>query len=242
VDLALEADNDGIQRRMAPGASEADARSIADRIIAVSSTYKRIIRSQSRSTSACREHRRWPAHQAGAQAISAASLSMFQSRLATRASEAERQLWREWWEEHRPESTPTPDLLGPLTVPINFSGPTPVGGWAQLTIRRSGGWTFSGGLRDFGLPSYDDAVVFVVKNLGTDESYHCSPGSAHGTSKQGRMTSWDESGATPCWPLTGCAFLDGHHWHCRVKSTSTSTRSQTQRRKPSGGRDHHLDR
>lgn len=221
----LEADNDGILA--SDGGSgfenEADARSVADRIIGgeFRDADKQIVRPpkliDQRFVENIADGLRI---QAGAQAITASeSLHVPIEDVPSGLSEAERRLWKEWWEEHHPESPPTPDLLGPWTVPINFSGPTPVAGSAQLMIRRNGNWNFSGGLRDSGLPSYDDAVVFVVKNLGTDQSYQfVHRGRMHGTLEAGSHDDyWDESGNNSVladeWDAL---FIDGHHLHCRV--------------------------
>jgi uncharacterized protein YegP (UPF0339 family) len=221
----LEADNDGILATDGgPGyENEAEARSVADRIIAgeFREAHRTIVRPPKPIDQRFVENIADALRiQAGAQAITASeSLHVPIEDVPPGLSRAERQQWREWWEEHHPESPPTPDLLGPWTVPINFSGPTPVGGWAQLTIRRNGSWNFSGGLRDCGLPSFDDAVVFVVKNLGTDESYQfVHQGRMHGTLEAGSHDDyWDESGnnsqLADDWDAL---FIDGHHWHCRV--------------------------
>ncbi len=221
----LEADNDGILA--ADGGSgyenEAEARLMADRIIGgeFRDADKKIVRRPSpideRVVGSLANGLRI---QACAKAITASeSLHVPAEDGPPELSEAERQLWRKWWEEPHPESPPTPDLLGPWTVPIFFSGPTPVGGWAQLMIRRNGNWSFSGRLRDSGLPSYDDAVVFVVKNLGSDESYQfVHQGRMHGTLEGGSHDDyWDESGnSADLSDEWSALFTDGYHWHCRV--------------------------
>ncbi len=221
----LEAENDGVLATDGGSGyeNEADARSMADRIIGgeFRDAYKRIVRPpkliDQRFVENIADGLRI---QASAQAIAASEgLHVPIADVPSGLSEAERQLWGEWWEEHDPESPPTPDVLGPLTVPINFSGPTPVGGWAQLIIRRNGNWSFSGGLRDSGLPCYDDAVVFVIKNLGTDESYQfVHRGRMHGTLEAGSHDDyWDESGnSSELADDWDALFIDGHHWHCRV--------------------------
>jgi hypothetical protein len=157
--------------------------------------------------------------QASARAISASeALHAPIQQLPPGLSDAERQFWSEWWEEHEADPPPSPGLLGPWTVPITFSGPTPVCGWAQLTIRRNGGWSFSGELRDLGLPSYDAAVVFVVKNLGTDELYQfVHRGRMKGTLEAGSHDQWDESGESAELAEDWDALVvDGYHWHCRA--------------------------
>lgn len=221
----LEADNNGILATDGgPGyENEDEARSMADRIISgeFRDADKKIVRRPKPIDQRFIENIADGLRiQASAQAITASeSLHVPLEDMPPGLSEAERRLWKEWWEEHEPESPPTPDLLGPWTVPINFSGPTPVCGWAQLIIRRNGSWNFSGGLRDFGLSSYDDAVVFVVKNLGTDDSYQfVHRGRMHGTLEAGpHDDNWDESGnnseLADDWDAL---FRDGYHWHCRA--------------------------
>lgn len=221
----LEADNDGILA--ADGGSgyenEAEARSMADRIIAgeFGDAYKMIVRPPKRIDQRFVDNIAHGLHvQASAQATAASeSLHIPSEDLPSGLSEAERRLWKEWWEEHHPESPPTPDQLGPWRVPITFSGPTPVAGWAELILRRNGSWNFSGGFRNSGLPSYDDAVVLVVRNLGTDESYQfVHRGRMHGTLEAGSHDDlWDESGSNSALAEDWDAlFTDGHHLHCRA--------------------------
>ena len=84
-------------------------------------------------------------------------------------------------------------------VPINFSGPTPVAGWAQLTIRRNGTWNFSGGLRDSGFPSYDDAVCPPSGTSAPTRATNSFTERMHGILKEGLMTTIGRSLATtPC--------------------------------------------
>jgi hypothetical protein len=112
-----------------------------------------------------------------------------------------------------------PNQLGPWNVPINFSGSAAAGGFAELIIRRDGSWNFRGGLRGFGLPSYDDAVVFVVKHLGTDEIYQFGhQGRIHGTLEGGSHDDyWDESGySSELVADWDTLFIDGYHWQCRA--------------------------
>jgi uncharacterized protein YegP (UPF0339 family) len=221
----LEADNGGILA--ADGGqgyeSEADARSMADRVIAGDFrdadrkiTVRRHKRIDERLVENIADGLRL---QASAQAITASeSLYLPIEDLPPSSSEAERRLLQEQWGEH-PGSRPTADQLGPWTVPVNFSGPTPVGGWAQLMIHRSGYWSFSGELHDFGLPSYEHALVFIVKSLGTDDVYQFAhQGRMRGALEAGdRHDRWDDSGT--CFELAGewnTLFSDGYHWHCRA--------------------------
>jgi uncharacterized protein YegP (UPF0339 family) len=221
----LEADNDGILAT--DGSSgyedEADARSMADGIIGgeFRDADKKIIRRpkpiDQRFVENIADGLRI---QASAQAIAASeSLHVPIEGLPPGLSDAEQRLWREWSDKRDLTPPPTPDLLGPWRMPIDFSGPTPVGGWAQLLIRRNGSWNFSGALRDFGLPSCDHAVVFVVKNLGTDETYQFAHrGRMHGTLEAGSQDDyWDESGSSSeLADEWDALFIDGYHWHCRV--------------------------
>lgn len=221
----LEADNDGILAADGgPGyESEADARAMADQIIsgAFRDADKKIIRRPKPFDQRFVENIANDLRiQAGARAVTASeSLHVPIESLPPGLSEAERRFWSEWWEEHDPRPVPIPDLLGPWTVPVDFSGSTAVGGWVKLIIRRDGSWNFSGGLRGFGLPSYDDAVVFVVKHLGTDEMYQFTHrGRIHGTLEGGSHDDhWDESGySTELAADWDALFVDGYHWHCKA--------------------------
>lgn len=220
----LEADNDGVLAADAgPGfETEIDAREMADRIIGgeFRDAERKILRRRKPFDQRFVENiANGLRMQASARAISASeALHAPIQQLPPGLSDAERQFWSEWWEEHDADPPQTPGLLGPWTVPLTFSGPTPVCGWAQLTIRRNGSWSFSGELRDLGLPSYDTAVVFVVKNLGTDELYQfVHRGRMKGTLEAGSHDQWDESGQSAelaeDWDAL---FVDGYHWHCRA--------------------------
>jgi hypothetical protein len=48
--------------------------------------------------------------------------------------------------------------------PITFSGGTPVGGNAHVTVRQDGSFTFSGHFHDSGAPDFNDAIVVAVKD------------------------------------------------------------------------------
>lgn len=216
----LEEDNGGFVATGPGYEHQADARSMADRIIGgeFRDADKKIL-PKPIEESVVRNIANGLRIQASVRAVTASeSRHLPIEHLPPGLSEAER-FWSEWWEEHHPELPPTPDLLGPWTVPINFSGPTSVGGWAQLTIRRNGNWNFSGGLRNPSLPTYDDAVVFVVKNLGTVETYQfVHRGRMHGTLEAGlHDDDWDESGnSSQLADDWDALFIDGYHWHCRA--------------------------
>jgi hypothetical protein len=221
----LESDNDGVLAADGgPGyESEIDARSMADRIISgeFRDAERKVVRRRKPFDQRFAENIATRLHaQASARAItSRESLHVPTHDAPPGLSEAERRFWNEWWEERTPEPPPTPELLGPWTVPIDFPGPTPIGGWVQLSIGRDGSWNFSGELRDYGLPSYDDAVVFLVKNLGTEEVYQfVHQGRMYGSLEAGLdVDRWNESGSTSeladDWDAL---FIDGYHWHCRA--------------------------
>ena len=48
--------------------------------------------------------------------------------------------------------------------PIVFDNGVPVGGWAHLSIRQDGSYTFSGHFHDSGATSYDMAIAWGVKD------------------------------------------------------------------------------
>jgi hypothetical protein len=93
-----------------------------------------------------------------------------------------------------PPPPPLPEQLGPFTFnPIVFDDGVPVGGWAQLTLFRSGVVNFSGHFHVSGAPSYDTGCVFVVR--GGDIAYTFSHrGRVHGTFEAGsRDDDWGDS-------------------------------------------------
>ena len=221
----LEADEDGILATDGgPGfESEAEARAMADRIISgvFRDAEKKVVRRPKPFDQRFVENIANDLRiQAGAKAVAASeSLHIPVESVPPGLSEAERQFWSEWWEDHDPRPRQTPNQLGPWNVPINFSGATAVGGFVELIIRRDGSWNFSGGLRGLGLPSCDAAVVFVVKHLGTDEMYQFGhQGRIHGTLHGGSHDdSWDESGfSSELVADWDALFIDGYHWHCRA--------------------------
>ena len=221
----LEADGDGILAADGgPGyESEDDARAMADRIIsgAFRDAERKVLRRPRPFDQRFVENIANDLRiQAGAAAIAASeSLHVPVEGVPPGLSEAESRFWSEWLDEHDARPRPVPNQLGPWNVPIAFSGTVAVGGFAELIIRRDGSWNFSGGLRGFGLPSYDDAVVFVVKHLGTDEMYQFGhQGRIQGTLQGGSHDDrWDESGCSPELAVDWDAlFVDGYHWHCRA--------------------------
>jgi hypothetical protein len=92
-----------------------------------------------------------------------------------------------------PPPPPLPEELGPFSFnPIVFDDGVPVGGWAQLTLFRSGVINFSGHLHVSGAPSYDTACVYAVR--GGDKIYtFVHTGRVHGTFEAGsRDDDWGE--------------------------------------------------
>jgi len=116
--------------------------------------------------------------------------------------ESARELWKRI---HPDEPTPTPEptcelpQIGPLNSSINFPGAVPVGGWTQLTLRDDGSWNFEGHLHDSGAISYDDVVVWILKNNATGEAFQLvHKGRMHGTFEAGsRNDDWGENGVNP---------------------------------------------
>jgi len=149
--------------------------------------------------------------------VEAAAVAVFvhvpQQELSPELLGKEHAYFRELWEKYHPKPPPpppTPDMLGPWYQDISFKGDTPVGGWAQVTVRKNGDWRFVGHLRDSGLPSYDDGVVCAVKNIESDEIYQfVHRGRMHGTVEPGsRNDDWDEQG-------NNTALSDGWDSLCR---------------------------
>lgn len=64
---------------------------------------------------------------------------------------------------------------------IVFGGGVPVGGYAHLTIRSDGSYTFSGHFHDSGLPSYNVALAWAVKDSRNVVYQFAAQGSVSGT-------------------------------------------------------------
>jgi hypothetical protein len=137
-------------------------------------------------------------------------------------SEMEHRFWKEWWEERHPKPPPPPqwpDQLGPWSHHFTFPDGMPVGGWTELTLHRDGSWNYSGHLHDSGTPSYNDSVVWAVKNLGTNETYlFPHTGRMHGSIEAGsRDDNWTNSGTNAAlesgWDSL---FSVGWHWACKA--------------------------
>jgi hypothetical protein len=125
------------------------------------------------------------------------------------------EMWKRIHADDPPPPPPKPqcDLpqIGPLNSSINFSGPVPVGGWTQLTLRGNGSWNFDGHLHDSGGVSYDDAVVWIVKNNATGEAFQLvHKGRMHGTFEAGsRDDDWGESGVNPALEAAWESLCEG---------------------------------
>src|SRR5262245_13501414 len=63
-----------------------------------------------------------------------------------------------------PASAQAPGRLDWDWNPIVFRGGVPVGGRMHLTLRSDGSYTFEGHFRNSGFPSYNVAVVYIVKD------------------------------------------------------------------------------
>jgi hypothetical protein len=67
---------------------------------------------------------------------------------------------------------PPPVSIGPLgTGSITFDNGVPVGGSSQVTLWPDGSYVFEGHFHDSGFPSYNDGLVFVVKDNLTNTAY-----------------------------------------------------------------------
>lgn len=89
--------------------------------------------------------------------------------------------------------------IGPLnTGRIVFGGGVPVGGHAQLTLFRNGAYNFSGHFHVSGAPSYNVALVWVIKDSkGTAYLFRAS-GRLHGTFESGsRDFDWNIAKRNP---------------------------------------------
>jgi hypothetical protein len=117
-----------------------------------------------------------------------------------------------------PEPPPLPDQLGPFNFsPIVFDDGVPVGGWAQLTLFRSGNANFSGHLHVSGAPSYDTGCVIVVKGDDGTAYTFAHKGRVHGTFEAGsRDDDWGENRANHSlvdgWPHLASSTT----WHASV--------------------------
>jgi hypothetical protein len=104
-----------------------------------------------------------------------------------------------------------PASLGPWnTGPITFSGGTPVGAWANLTLFSDGSYNFSGHFHDSGGTSYNTELVWAVKSGAGVIYTFTHQGRVHGTFESGsRNDDWGNSGNNPAL-AAGWADLWAH--------------------------------
>jgi hypothetical protein len=102
--------------------------------------------------------------------------------------------------EHKPLILPNrqlvrADQIGPLhTGRIVFGGGVPVGGHAQLILRKNGWYNFSGHFHVSGAPSYNVALVWVIKDSKDWVYLFRASGRLHGTFESGsRDFDWNIS-------------------------------------------------
>ena len=111
---------------------------------------------------------------------------------------------------------PPPANIGQLmTGSITFSGGVPVGGWSNLTLLPDGSYAFEGHFHDSGFPSYDDALVWVVKDNLTNTAYTFGHhGHMAGTAESGsRDDDWNVQGRSEVLQAAWNNFGGGWTWH-----------------------------
>jgi hypothetical protein len=94
-----------------------------------------------------------------------------------------------------PAALAVSDQLGPFTwSPIVFGGGVPVGGWAQLTLFRSGAVNFTGHFHVSGAPSYNVTCTYAVRAGDGTVFTFTKTGRVHGTFEAGsRDFDWGEN-------------------------------------------------
>jgi hypothetical protein len=133
--------------------------------------------------------------------------------------------WHGWWPIGELPTGPT--SIGPLeTGYITFSGGTPVGGSASVTLWPDGTYVFQGTFHDSGFPSYNDQLVFVVKDNVTNTAYTCShSGHVAGTVESGsRDDNWNVSSRSADLQNAYHNFADGwlSNWSAGVNADFNS--------------------
>jgi hypothetical protein len=115
-------------------------------------------------------------------------------------------------------AAPLPEQLGPLNWnPIVFGGGVPVGGWAQLTLFRSGAVNFTGHFHDSGGTSYDVTCTFAVRAGDGNVFTFTKSGRVHGTFEAGsRDFDWGENPSNTAvgadWPNLASSWS----WHANA--------------------------
>jgi hypothetical protein len=103
------------------------------------------------------------------------------------------------------------------TGPITFSGGTPVGGWANLTIYQNGNYEFRGHFHDSGAPSYDAGVAWVLVASDGQGLLFGRKVHLNGTFEAGpRDGNWDDTGHNPLIAQHWNALRAG--WHSRWRA------------------------
>jgi hypothetical protein len=109
-----------------------------------------------------------------------------------------------------------PAVIGVLdTGAITFDGGVPVGGSSRLTIWPDGTYAFEGHLHDSGFPSYNDALVWAIKDNLTNTAYTFGhSGHMAGTVESGsRDDTWSAQGRNEGLQQAWNNFGGGWLWH-----------------------------
>jgi hypothetical protein len=119
-----------------------------------------------------------------------------------------------------PIATPPPPALHSIvgqTGPIVFHNGVPVSGWAGLRLFADGRYDFSGHIQDSGFPSYDHAMLWIVRsNRGTAFLFRRA-GRLHGTTEAGgREDDWNETGRHIQLANAWNDLCAGYSWHWEV--------------------------
>jgi hypothetical protein len=103
---------------------------------------------------------------------------------------------------------------------ITFPDPTPVGGYMHLTIREDGSYTFTGHFRDSGFPSYDVALVYVVKDSQNHVYTFSTKGHMAGTLESGsRNYDWGDNGQNADIAKNWAALAKGSTGNGRARTS-----------------------
>ena len=94
-----------------------------------------------------------------------------------------------------PAPLAVPEQLGPFTWnPIVFGGGVPVGGWAQLTLFRTGAVNFTGHFHVSGAPSYNVTCTYAVRAGDGTVFTFTRTGRVYGTFESGsRNFDWGDN-------------------------------------------------
>lgn len=116
-----------------------------------------------------------------------------------------------------PFSTPPPPILHNIvanTGPIVFHNGVPVSGWAGLSLFPDGGCNFSGHFYDGGFPSYDCALVWMLRSQRGTAFVWRRSSRLHGTIEAGpRDDHWNETGRHGEIQKAWNELAAGYAWH-----------------------------